>query len=273
MNAPDDLEVGSEQRGAAPALSAAEDITGAPGHDLMALLLGLQGQWDEAAARLQKLERHAATTTTLMDALADVEAPAPEVAVDESGASAAEHEPFDMRTLVEWVRENVVQVVERAINTQATKAPYWCRRWWEHPEAIVRFEASRLSWAAAVTQPDCDAMSTYLQHLDHHLSVLMGSDGPFSRCKPTKHHQAALSARYLGQDEPDEAFYTREDTAHTASASLGATAELGGPDRDGATRPTPYPRGDTGSNGSNGSNGSGTVRGVDQHRVARGRGW
>ena len=264
MTGPEDPELGSGQHGADPALSASKDITSGPGHDLMVLLLELQGQWGEASVRLQKLERHVATTTTLMDALADVEAPVPEAGESEADTVP---EPFDMRRLVEWVRENVAAVVERNLPTQSTSAPYWCRRWWEHPEAIVRFEASRRSWLAACPQADSDAMSIYLQHLDHHLSVLMGSGGPFSRCKPTKHHQLALSARCLGQDDPDEAFYTGEAPARAATTSLAATAELGGPDPGGATRPTPYPRGDTGSNG------SGTVRGVDQHRVARGRGW
>lgn len=265
MTAPD---AGPQRPAEDPAHSPTGEPAGGPGHNVHALLLALKGQWAEASSRLQKLEDKADALEHLLDRVADLEStattaagpalrtPEPPHPGDEVPENGAEPEPFDPRRLVGWVRENVVQVMERGISTQATSAPYWCRRWWEHPEAIVRFEAAHRSWSAAVTQADGDAMSTYLQHLDHHLAVLMGPSGPFSRCKPGKHYEQASC---LGQDEPDETFYAAD---HDSLTSAPDAAGLGGP-----VHPTPYPRGNPASNG------AGPSRGVDQHRVPRGKGW
>lgn len=268
---PDDPEAGPAQP--ADTGAGSPESSPDPGHDLRALVLGVRGQWLEAEVRLQKLEETAATVDVLLDRFADMpdldttpDTPdSPPDTDDENTAAPPEPEPFDMRRLVGWVRENVTSVVERAVATQATTAPYWCRQWWQHPEAIVRFEATRRSWTVACEQADGDAMSTYLQHLDHHLAVLMGPAGTFCRCKPDRHHPGPLSARCLGHDEPDEAFYARDDhdRHHPAASAPGPGATDGGA----AAHPTPYPRHGSGTNGAK------RVPAVDQHRLTRGRGW
>jgi hypothetical protein len=229
-------------------------------------LVALDGRLSELSARLQKLEEPSEIQKVLMDQVADLTVAEPAgqdpTRPDPDGSDSPEPEPFDMRRLVGWVGVNIASVVERGIATQSTKAPYWCRRWWDHPEAIVRFEAARRAWLGAVTQADTDAMSAYLNHLDHHLAVMQGPDGTFSLCKPDRHNAQDLSTRCLGQDEPDESFYTSDPGLPTRPD----TPDLAGTAQGDPRRPTPYPR-------ANPATGGDPTRGVDRHRVARGRGW
>jgi hypothetical protein len=112
---------------------------------------------------------------------------------------------LDMRRLVGWVRDNVALLLERKV-PQTGGYPYWCRKWWMHPEAIARFEAARRSWAEAVTAGEGNAMVVYFEHLDHQLGVLCGESGPFCGCKGGVHRDSG-GATALGHDEPDESYF------------------------------------------------------------------
>lgn len=114
-----------------------------------------------------------------------------------------EAEALDMRVLVAWVRENLALVFQRRI--PQTNAPHWCRQWWQHPEAILRFEALRRSWVVAVGEPGA-AMANYLILLDQHLAVLMDEHGPFAGCAAGQHNPEGI-AGYLGQEDPSEEVY------------------------------------------------------------------
>jgi hypothetical protein len=118
---------------------------------------------------------------------------------------------LDMRRLVAWVRDNIALLLERKI-PQTSGWPYWCRRWWLHPEAIARFEALRRSWAESVAA-DGNAMVVYFEHLDSMLGVLCGENGPFCGCLKGQHRDDT-SARPLGQDDPDESYFTELEHAH-----------------------------------------------------------
>ena len=111
---------------------------------------------------------------------------------------------LDMRELVAWVDDNVAALLERKI-PQTGGAPYWCRRWWLHPEAIARFEAARRCWVEAVAGEGA-AMVVYFEHLDAMLAALCGENGPFCGCVGGQHNDTAISTP-LGQDEPDEDYY------------------------------------------------------------------
>lgn|GEM_PF-1875404 len=112
---------------------------------------------------------------------------------------------LDMRRLVAWVRDNVALLLERKV-PQTGGAPYWCRSWWSHPEAIARFEAARRCWAEAVSSDSGSAMVIYFEHLDHQLGVLCGEAGPFGACVGGTHRTGG-STTALGQDEPDKAYF------------------------------------------------------------------
>ena len=88
---------------------------------------------------------------------------------------------------------------------QTGGAPYWCRRWWLHPEAIARFEATRRCWVEAVAGEGA-AMVVYFEHLDAMLAALCGENGPFCGCVGGQHNDTGISAP-LGQDDPDKGYY------------------------------------------------------------------
>jgi hypothetical protein len=143
-------------------------------------------------------------------------APAPPATPAQTGPSgpdesAVAEDGLDMRHLVAWVRDNIALLLERKI-PQTSGWPYWCRRWWLHPEAIARFEALRRSWAEAVIS-DGNAMAVYFEHLDAMLGVLCGENGPFCGCTKGQHRDDT-SARPLGQDDPDESYFTELEHAH-----------------------------------------------------------
>ena len=120
------------------------------------------------------------------------------------GRRRAEPAGLDMRELVAWVGDNVAALLERKI-PQTGGAPYWCRRWWLHPEAIARFEAARRCWVEAVAGEGA-AMVVYFEHLDAMLAALCGENGPFCGCVGGQHNDTGISTP-LGQDEPDEDYY------------------------------------------------------------------
>lgn len=128
------------------------------------------------------------------------------------GRASAEDGGLDMRQLVAWVRDNVALLLERKV-PQTGGAPFWCRRWWLHPEAIARFEAARRCWAEAVSSDSGSAMVIYFEHLDHQLGVLLGESGPFCGCVAGI-HKSASSARVLGQDVPDESYFLDFEQTH-----------------------------------------------------------
>lgn len=196
-----------------------DEQQGGGGAYVIASLTKLGGDQVETASRVARVEDRVEDLAAALDAIeaaagslddptaADPGEPGTGgrgVAPDQHGGDAFD-EGLDMRALVGWVRGNVAQLVERKL-PQTGQPPHWCRRWWMHPEAIARFEAVRRSWAEAVTS-EGNAMVVYFEHLDHHLGVLMGAGGPFTSCTAGEHKPGSGVAA-LGQDEPDEAYYT-----------------------------------------------------------------
>lgn len=108
---------------------------------------------------------------------------------------------LNMVELLDWVETNIANVIQRKV-PQTGGYPYWCRRWWAHTEAIVRFEALRRSWLEAVDQPTGTALVVYLEHLDSMLDRLCGEAGPFSGCTGGEHRDSS-GATLLGQERPD----------------------------------------------------------------------
>jgi hypothetical protein len=140
------------------------------------------------------------------------------------GENRAAREPLPLRRLIEWVRANVADIIERR-TPQTSGAPYWCRQWWRHPEAIVRFQAAHRCWHEAVSSPG-SAMVIYLEHLDHQLAQLSAEHGPFSGCVGGAHRDTRRAGARsgpgmggagpspLGQEDPPEEFFADFERAH-----------------------------------------------------------
>ena len=205
----------AEQQHDAPTPSGAV----APGHfhELAAMVFGLVGHLEELATRLTRVEDHAEDQAGFVDRFEAAFTDRPPG--DDTGGSAAhdaeDDEPqapgLDMRTLVAWVGNNVAALLERKI-PQTGGAPYWCRSWWLHPEAIARFEAARRCWVEAVSGEGA-AMVVYFEHLDAMLAALCGENGPFCGCVGGQHNDTGISSA-LGQDEPDEHYYRSVEHPH-----------------------------------------------------------
>jgi hypothetical protein len=192
-------------------------------HELVALVCRLVGDVDAHAARLARVEERTdslagfvdrfeetftglGTDTSLGDHGAGL-SPTPTGDADTTDPAPADDGKsagLDMRELVAWVGDNVAALLERKI-PQTGGAPYWCRRWWLHPEAIARFEAARRCWVEAVAGEGA-AMVIYFEHLDAMLAALCGENGPFCGCVGGQHNDTGVSAP-LRQDEPGEDYY------------------------------------------------------------------
>jgi len=59
----------------------------------------------------------------------------------------------------------------------------WCPRWWEHGEAISRLDALWRAWETLRLDPGTGLSVWWRDHADHHLTILLGADGPFRGCE------------------------------------------------------------------------------------------
>jgi hypothetical protein len=65
----------------------------------------------------------------------------------------------------------------------------WCRQWWQHAEAITRLTALWHAWETLRLQPGTGMAIWLRDHLDHHLPVLLGRNGPFAACSEDEHYE------------------------------------------------------------------------------------
>jgi hypothetical protein len=65
----------------------------------------------------------------------------------------------------------------------------WCPEWFKHAEAVLRLDALWRAWEHLRPEPAL-GMSVWMRdHLDHHMPVLLDSDGPFKRCSSDRGHR------------------------------------------------------------------------------------
>lgn len=186
-------------------------------HELRALVYRLSGDQAEHARRLRDVEDQIVDCAVVLDEIRDTLAAAAAANSETghgdghndgrggAGAGAEEATGLDLPLLVEWVRVNVADLLQRRL-PQTGGYPHWCRRWWEHPEAIARFEAARRCWEEAVQAGPGSAMVVYFEHLDHQLAQLMADSGPFSGCTGGI-HAVDSPATALGQETPPQSYY------------------------------------------------------------------
>ena len=112
--------------------------------------------------------------------------------------------------LEDFVGDYLVQVYRRSLSGPSTA---WCPEWWRHPEAVIRLEALWRAWEHLRLDP-ATGMSVWLRdHADHHMGVLLSSDGPFKGCGVDGHGDHPLEP--LPVATPPEAL--------RAAATTGAT--------------------------------------------------
>lgn len=105
----------------------------------------------------------------------------------------------DMDELRTWVADHIAPMVRKTTTTGEGGGIRWCRRWWEHIDAVERVIALYLAWGELSADDSATWLSVFLRdHLDPHFSVLTSPYGPFYACSPRKHSDASEA---LGQAE------------------------------------------------------------------------
>jgi hypothetical protein len=93
---------------------------------------------------------------------------------------------LDGDALIEWVHRCVTPVIARPLRGEIR----WCPLWWEHPEAVFRFEALHRAWTELAPEPGV-AMSIWIRdHLDPCLRELLSPLGPFVDCAHTERYRS-----------------------------------------------------------------------------------
>ena len=142
----------------------------------------------ELQARVGALENWRAVQSDLLDDQANGataaytgSAPTGPAEQDDAGdheADEADDDDLDADRLVGWVHRHVAAVIARPLRGEVR----WCPLWWEHPEAVFRFEALRRAWTQLAPEPGV-GMSTWIRdHLDPCLRELLSPLGPFADC-------------------------------------------------------------------------------------------
>ena len=148
----------------------------------------------------ESADRSAQAIDDFEDALAELaEAaapPTPEVTPPEPTQTNAVDEP----DLDEWVDTYIAALVRKTTTTGEGGGIRWCRRWRDHPEAVLRFTALHQAYQQLATEDSGTWLSVYLRdHLDPHLAALTSPYGPFHACTPRKHSTAVEP---LGTEQP-----------------------------------------------------------------------
>lgn len=131
----------------------------------------LADQLVEWNARMRRVE-------SIVEALDAAAAPG----VPESGGPTGADQPA-YASVEKWVAEHFAPMYGRPLGGEYR----WCARWQEHAEALSRLEALWRSWETLRLDPAMGMAAWYRDHLDHHLPLLLGNRGPFSRCSPDRH--------------------------------------------------------------------------------------
>lgn len=141
----------------------------------------------ELLARINALEAWRTQQTDLLDAIlatqSTMEAGHDEVRDDDQ---LEEDIQIDGDALITWVHRSVAAVIARPLRGEYA----WCPRWWDHPEAVFRFEALYQAWFELAHEPGV-AMSIWIRdHLDPCLQQLLSPSGPFADCSHSERMRA-----------------------------------------------------------------------------------
>lgn len=136
---------------------------------------------DDLQDRLDRLEILVDQHTDLLGDVVNGPRPTPPQTPNESDLrpEPAEIDPVE---LVTWVHRNISAVIARPIRGELR----WCPRWWEHAEALFRFEALRRAWIDLAADPGTSLSIWIRDHLDPCLRELLSPTGPFADCDDTE---------------------------------------------------------------------------------------
>lgn len=113
-----------------------------------------------------------------------------EAGVGTPAASGAEERELFYPTLEMFVGNYLLDTYRRPVSSTSSA---WCPEWWRHAEAIVRLEALWRSWEQLRLDPATGISEWLRDHADHHMAVLLSSDGPLKGCTAKAHSERPLA--------------------------------------------------------------------------------
>ena len=122
----------------------------------------------------------------------DLGEPAPASDEDDTPGKGGGLRVPDLSVLHAWVETHIAPLTRKTTTTGEGGGVRWCKRWWEHHDAVERFLALFLAFEElSAAEESATWLSVYLRdHLDPHLSTLTSPYGPFYACSPLRHSDA-----------------------------------------------------------------------------------
>ena len=115
------------------------------------------------------------------------------------GGATGEHEPHFANVYV-FVRDFLSPMYARHGLTEQSQW-HWCRRWWDHPEAVARLEALWQVFEALRSSPGVGAAAWWRDWCDPTMGALSDPEGPFRLCGGDQHRLPPS----LAIDDPPQA--------------------------------------------------------------------
>jgi hypothetical protein len=140
--------------------------------------------------------------------------------------------PNSATWVARWLCPNLEREIKRTFE--------WCPQWWDHPEAVQRLEALWRAWEILRLNGGTGMSTWWVDHADHHLSLLCNPDiGPFGHCHTTHGRDIApLRATEPPDDWPHWVTYAATDSTSprplTSEDRTDGRAYEGRPREDGA---------------------------------------
>lgn len=130
-------------------------------------------------------------------------------------------------TLAEWMDDWLFPVYRRSVLGHER---VWCPQWWRHAEAVARLESLWRAWENLRQDAATGLSAWFRDHADHHMTILLDSDGPFKGCDG---HHSDRPVDQLPHDPPPEGMFEPDQFSNgpvtTPSASAPAARNAGRP--------------------------------------------
>lgn len=104
--------------------------------------------------------------------------------------SAQPPEPTRFPSVYRFVTEHLANQYRRDVSGQRL---IWCRRWWEHGEAVSRLEALWRAWEQLRVDGGTGMATWWKDYADPTMAVLFDPQGPFAGCSATRGHAPRLT--------------------------------------------------------------------------------
>ncbi|MEO5536020.1 MAG: DUF4913 domain-containing protein [Pseudolysinimonas sp.] len=130
--------------------------------------------------------------------------PHPATVSEPSTAAASDVPQLYFGSVDEFVREKLRYTYIRRVGPAGSYR--WAAEWWRFPEAISRLDSLWRSWEALRLDGTFGMSVWWRDHADHHMRMLMATDGPFANSRDTNEADPAVGARAMvGKTAADRA--------------------------------------------------------------------